>query len=175
MQRINIDELKEFIDTQPETSKVYIGCDSFRHRGRDGTWYASYTTVVVVHINGRNGCRVFGQIDTEKDYDQKKSKPAMRLMNEVYRTVAMLEDIIPVIGEREVELHLDLNSDRKHGSSCVVDQAIGYVRGVTGLEPKIKPDGWAATACADHFRTFRGRGERTRINPKDRRFKREAV
>lgn len=156
MRKINIDELKEFIDSQTQETKIYIGCDSFRHK-KGGKWFASYTTVVVVHMNGRNGCRVFGEIVSEEDYDQKKSRPAMRLMNEVYKAVAMLEEIMPVIGDREVELHLDINPNKMHGSSCVIDQAVGYVRGVAGVEPKVKPDGWAATHAADHFRTFRGR------------------
>jgi len=153
MKKINIEELREFISEQSADSKIYIGCDSFRTK-KDGKWYASYTTVVVVHMNGRNGCRVFGDISYEPDYDKKKSRPAMRLMNEVYKAVAMLEQIVDVIGEREVELHLDINPDKRYGSSCVVDQAVGYVRGVAGIDPKVKPLGWAATHCADHFRSF---------------------
>ena len=156
MQKIDIDELTEFIATQNDETKVYVGCDSFRRKNK-GVWFAHYTTVVVVHMNGRNGCRVFGYIDSERDYDQKKSAPAMRLMNEVYRAVAMLEKIMPAIGNKAVELHLDLNPDKKHGSSCVVSQAIGYVRGVSGIDPKVKPEGWAATHCADHFRTYMGK------------------
>lgn len=153
MNKIKIEELRKFISEQSSDSKIYIGCDSFRHK-KGGKWFASYTTVVVVHINGRNGCRVFGDITSEPDYDQKKNRPAMRLMNEVYKAVAMLEEIVDVIENREVELHLDINPDKKHGSSCVIEQAVGYVRGVAGIEPKVKPEGWAATHCADHFRSF---------------------
>jgi uncharacterized protein len=156
MQKIKMDELREVIQSQPKSSKIYVGCDSFRHK-KNGKWYASYTTVVVVHINGRNGCRVFGDIETELDYDQNKSRPAMRLMNEVYKAVSMLEQISDVIGDRHVELHLDINPDKKHGSSCVVEQAVGYVLGVAGLDRedvKVKPEGWAATHAADHFREY---------------------
>lgn len=156
MQKINIEELKQYISEQSAESKIYIGCDSFR-KSKGGVWYAYYTTVVVVHKNGRHGCRVFGDIQRERDYDQKKSRPAMRLMNEVYRTVSLFESLIDVLGDREVELHLDINPNKMHGSSCVVDQAIGYVKGVAGLTPKVKPEGWAATHAADHFRTFTGR------------------
>lgn len=156
MQKIDIEELKQFIADQSPESKIYIGCDSFR-RKKDGVWYAHYTTVVVVHMDSRHGCRVFGDISSERDYDRKKNRPAMRLMNEVYRTVALFEQLLEVIGERYVELHLDINPNKMHGSSCVVDQAIGYVKGVAGFAPKVKPDGWAATHCADHYRTYRGR------------------
>ena len=157
MQKIDIEKLKTFIKSQSPDSKIYIGCDSFCHKKGDGKWYASYTTVVVVHMNGRNGCRVFGNIDTEPVYDKNKSRPALRLMNEVYRAVQMMQELIDAIDDREVELHLDINPNKMHGSSCVVDQAIGYVRGVAGVDPKVKPDGWAATHAADHFRTYRGR------------------
>lgn len=157
MQKLDIEELKDFIDKQGPDTRVYIGCDSYR-RKLNGVWNAYYTVVVVVHMNGRNGCRVFGDITHEPDYDQKKNKPAMRLMNEVYKAVALFEELLPVIGEREVELHLDINPNKKHGSSCVVEQAIGYVKGVLGVVPKVKPDGWAATHAADHFRTHLGRG-----------------
>jgi len=157
MQKLDIEELKDFINKQGPDTRVYIGCDSYR-RKLNGIWNAYYTVVVVVHMNGRNGCRVFGDITHEPDYDQKKNKPAMRLMNEVYKAVALFEELLPVIGERAVELHLDINPNKMHGSSCVVEQAIGYVKGVLGVVPKVKPDGWAATHAADHFRTHLGRG-----------------
>ena len=156
MQKLDIAELKDFINKQGPDTRVYIGCDSYR-RKLNGIWNAYYTVVVVVHMNGRNGCRVFGDITHEPDYDQKKNRPAMRLMNEVYKAVALFEELLPVIGEREVELHLDINPNKKHGSSCVVEQAIGYVKGVLGVVPKVKPEGFAATHCADHFRTHFGR------------------
>lgn len=156
MQKIDITELKEFIRAQSMESVIYIGCDSYK-RKINGRWHATYTTVVVVHKNGRNGCRVFGDITTEPDYDQKKNRPAMRLMNEVYRTIMLYEELKDAIGNRPVELHLDINPNKMHGSSCVVEQAIGYVKGTTGLTPKVKPDGWAATHAADHFRTYSGR------------------
>lgn len=156
MQKINLPELREFIEQQSQESVIYIGADSYR-RKINGKWHATYTVVVVVHKNGRNGCRVFGQIDTEPDYDSKKNRPVMRLMNEVYRTVALFEELKDSIGDRPVELHLDINPNKVHGSSCVVEQAIGYVKGVAGLTPKVKPEGWAATHAADHYRTYSGR------------------
>lgn len=157
MQKINIEELKAYINEQSTDSRIYIGCDSFRTK-KNGKWEAHYTTVVVVHKNGRNGCKVFGDITSEADYDQNKSRPALRLMNEVYRAVAMFEALVDAIGDREVEVHLDINPNKRYGSSCVVEQAIGYVKGVAGVTPVVKPDGWAASHAADHFRTYSGRG-----------------
>jgi predicted RNase H-related nuclease YkuK (DUF458 family) len=77
--RIDLDEVKHFIEAQPAETKIYIGADS--HRLVIGnTWYADYTLAVVVHINGKNGCKLFGEVVRERDYDQKKDKPQFRLM-----------------------------------------------------------------------------------------------
>ena len=66
--KINFEEVKAYIEANPN-SKLYIGCDSERVMVK-GVWYADYASVVVVHIGGRHGCRVFGQVDRERDYDQ---------------------------------------------------------------------------------------------------------
>ena len=44
---------------------------------------------------------------------------------------------------------MDINTDPMEGSSCVAQQAAGYVLGVTGIEPKLKPEGFAASHGAD--------------------------
>ena len=54
---INIEEVKAFIDTQTPATKIYIGGDSERMMVNN-VWYADYTNVVVVHMNGNRGCRV---------------------------------------------------------------------------------------------------------------------
>ena len=157
IRKIDMEEFEDFVqEKMPEDSKIYVGCDSYRKKSK-GVWYAHYTTVVVVHKGGRYGCRVFGEIDKERDYDHDKSKPFTRMMNEVYRAVAMLEKIGPVIGNRQVEVHLDINPNEKHGSNVALQSAVGYVLGVTGLTKdyvKVKPDSFIATHCADHFREY---------------------
>jgi predicted RNase H-related nuclease YkuK (DUF458 family) len=158
MKKFDIDEVRDFIARQTPETKVYIGCDSYRFK-KEGVWYARYTTVCVVHINGKNGCRVFGDIDTERDYDQKKDAPRMRMMNEVYRSVGMYLKLAEVIGDREIELHVDINKDKKHGSNVAYAEAMGYVRGVCGIDAVAKPDALASSFAADHFRTYGGKKE----------------
>ena len=52
MKRIDIDEVKTFIESQSPETKIYIGGDSERFNvGND--WYADYTLVIVVHIDGK--------------------------------------------------------------------------------------------------------------------------
>lgn len=148
---INLIEVKSFIEAQTLETKIYLGGDSERFQ-IDGVWYADYINVVVVHKNGKNGCKVFGGIVRERDYDQQKDKPRMRLMNEVMKTAQLYLDLEEVIGEREVEIHLDINPDLKHGSSCVINEAVGYIRGMCNVIPLVKPNAWAASYCADRYK-----------------------
>lgn len=147
----NIDEVKEFIRNSSETSSVYIGTDSECYK-KNGEWYADYTTAIVVHVDGNKGCKVFGNCVTERVYDQKRDRPAYRLMNEVYKVSQMYLDLADAIGDRHFEVHLDINPNLVHGSSCVIQQAIGYVKGTCNIIPMVKPNGFAASYAADRLK-----------------------
>lgn len=151
MREFNIEEVKDYIRNTSHSSRVYIGADSERYR-RGDDWYADYTVAIVIHVDGSRGCKVFGQVTSERDYDRRQDRPAYRLMNEVYRASQMYLDLADVIGDRHCEVHLDINPDMIHGSSCVVQQAIGYVRGVCNVVPMVKPDAFAATYAADKLK-----------------------
>jgi len=151
MKKLNIEEVKDFINAQGPDTKVYIGADSER-MNINGQWFADYTLAVVVHINGRHGCKIFGEIVRERDYDQKKSKPAMRLMNEVYKVSDLFQRLAEVLEDRYVEVHLDINPNEMHGSSCVVNQAIGYIKGTCNVTPLVKPRAFAASYAADRLK-----------------------
>lgn len=154
MKKINLDEVKAFIDVQSPESRIYIGADSERFR-INGVWHADYTVVIVVHVDGKHGCRVFGEVTRERDYDQRKDKPAMRLMNEVYKASEMFQKLSDVLQDRHVEVHLDINPDDHHASSNVVSQAIGYIRGTCNVEPLVKPRAFAASYAADRMKGLR--------------------
>lgn len=151
MKRINIDEVKQFIESQSPQTKIYIGGDSERFNiGED--WYADYTLAIVVHIDGKHGCKIFGEVQRERDWDQKKSKPRMRLMNEVYKIAELYMKLHDVLEDREVEVHLDINTNELHGSSCVVNEAIGYIKGMCNVIPMVKPQAFAASYAADRLK-----------------------
>ena len=148
-----IEELVDLLCDLNESTKIYIGTDSVRFRNNE-RWHAKYATVCVVHMNGKNGCRVFRHRSIEPDYDLKKNRPAVRLMNEVMKSCELYTQLAPFIDEFDVEIHCDVNVDPLHGSSCVASQAAGYVLGVTGLEEgsvKLKPHAFAASFGADHY------------------------
>jgi predicted RNase H-related nuclease YkuK (DUF458 family) len=152
MKNMNINEVRRFIENTSESTQIYIGADSERYCGKDNLWYANYTLAVVIHYDGSRGCKVFGCAETERDYDQRKDRPAYRLMNEVYKAAQLYMDLAEAIGDRHAEVHLDINPSIIHGSSCVVQQAIGYVRGVCNITPRVKPDAFAASYAADRLK-----------------------
>ena len=145
-----IEEMVDLLYTLDNTTKIYLGCDSVRFKQNDRR-YAKFATVAVIHMNGKNGCRVFRHKSVEPDYDMKSNRPSLRLMNEVQKVCELYIQLAPYIDEYDVEIHCDVNTDPKHGSNCVATQAAGYVLGVTGIQPKLKPDAFAASFSADHF------------------------
>jgi predicted RNase H-related nuclease YkuK (DUF458 family) len=151
--KIDIDQVVEFIQAQPPGTRVYLGADSERYKS-DKVWWAEYTVAIVVHIGGRHGCKIFGEVSRERDYDQKADRPSMRLMNEVYRVSEMFQRLAPALTDREVEVHLDINPDEMHGSSCVIGQAIGYIRGTCNVIPMVKPRAFAASYAADRLKSI---------------------
>jgi len=154
MKKLDLEQVAEFIRAQTPQTKIYLGCDSERLR-IDGAWHADYVLAIVVHINGNNGCKIFGEVHRERVWDQKASKPAMRLMTEVYKVSELYLKLAEVLEGRDVEVHLDINPDEMHGSSCVVSQAIGYIKGTCNVIPFVKPYAFAASYAADRFKGLR--------------------
>lgn len=161
MQKLDIAYLKEFLMKQGPDTKVYIGCDSKRFKMKK-KWYADYITVVVVHYDGCHGSIIFGEIDRQEDYDQKLSRPMTRMLNEAQYAIDMykaLEDTLIETGF-EAEVHLDINPDKVHGSSCAVNAAIGMVKGSCYVTPLVKPDAFAASYAADRYTQISARRKR---------------
>jgi predicted RNase H-related nuclease YkuK (DUF458 family) len=150
-----IEEIVDLLIGLDKSTKVYLGCDSVRFI-KDGRWYARYATVAIIHKNGKNGCRIFNNISVEADYDLKKNRPKMRMMNEVSKVCQLYTQLAPFIDEYDIEIHLDINTDPKHGSNCAANEAAGFVLGMTGIEPKLKPESWAASFGADGVAHGRG-------------------
>jgi predicted RNase H-related nuclease YkuK (DUF458 family) len=149
--KMNIPEIIKFINEQPPETKVYLGADSERYK-KNGKWVADYTLAVVVHKGGRHGCKIFGEVHTEIDYDGKKNHPVMRLMTEVYKVAELYLQLADALLDRHVEIHLDINPDESHASNVVVSQAIGYIKGVCQMTPHIKPEAFAASFAADRLK-----------------------
>ena len=148
---IDMEELNTYLTGCGPETKLYLGCDSrvFYKRGKR---MAKYTSVIVVHIDGCRGGKIFHESAVEKDYCPQRRKPNMRLMNEVQKVSALYLRMLDEAENAlllEIEVHLDINPEKEHRSNEVINEAIGYVRGVCQEEPKVKPEAWAASAVAD--------------------------
>lgn len=143
-----IEDIVDLLVTLDQETKIYLGCDSVRYMKGNDQW-ARYATVAIIHRNGKNGCAIFSNVSKERDFDLKKNRPKMRMMNEVIKVCELYNQLAPFIDEFNIEIHLDINTDPKFGSNCAAAEAAGYVLGVTGIEPKLKPESWAASFGAD--------------------------
>jgi predicted RNase H-related nuclease YkuK (DUF458 family) len=142
-----IEEAKQAIlDSSPHSS-VYIGCDSIRHANKKGQWFAKYSTVIIVHMDSKHGCKIFHNSVDLPDFGNLKQ----RLMNEVNYAIGAATEILDVLGDRHMEVHLDINPNPKHKSNVAVKEALGWVKGSLGIDAKIKPESFAATHAADHM------------------------
>jgi len=143
MRKFDLEEVRRTITESSKETSIYVGCDSrkFRHRGR---WFAGYTTIVVVHIDSCRGCKVFAKYDVLADHGEIKQ----RMLNEVMFAVNIAYDLLDDIGDRHLEIHIDVNPSPRHASHVAVKEAIGYVRGM-GMTPQIKPDAAIASTAAD--------------------------
>lgn len=138
-------EVRKAIEASSESTAIYVGCDSRRFRAQ-GRWFATYTTVVVIHIDQSRGCMIYGKRDLLPDFGKVKE----RMMNEVMFAVDVAYKIADSVGERRFEVHLDVNPDPKHKSNTAVKEALGYVQGM-GFTPRIKPEAPIASTAADFF------------------------
>jgi predicted RNase H-related nuclease YkuK (DUF458 family) len=152
---INIAEVSAFINECSPETKIYIGVDSERFR-LNGVWYVDYISAVVVHFDGKHGCKIFGAVDRERDFGQTASKPKMRLMGEVYRAADLYLELSKEVAH-DMEVHLDLNPNEMYGSNVAVQEAVGYIKGMCGVIPMVKPNAPAASYCADQFKSLESR------------------
>lgn len=126
-----------------EQSSIYIGCDSLRIPAKNK---AVFSTVIVLHKDSKHGCNIFHNQVTIPDFGQMRP----RLMTEVQYALEAFYAIEDIVGNRRLEVHLDVNPDPKHASNAVTSEALGWVRSL-GIQARIKPDSFAATTAADHF------------------------
>lgn len=151
VKKINLSEVKDFVSNQGPNTKIYIGGDSERCIEND-VWYADFTLAIVIHINGKNGCKIFGEVQRERDFDQKQNKPRLRLMTEVYKVAELYLKLQELLPENEIQVHLDINPNEMFGSSCVINEAVGYIRGTCNVIPLVKPQAFAASYAADRLK-----------------------
>ena len=143
---IDIEQLKLDIMESSPTTAVYIGSDSkqFRKNKQD---FVAYVTVVILHIDGNSGGKIYKQYSFERDYGNLRQ----RLMKEVELAINLGYEIIDFVEDRPFAVHLDLNTDPSHKSHVCIKEATGYVMGMLGIMPVFKPDAFAASTVSDRW------------------------
>ena len=139
------DAAREAILNSSESSSVYIGADSIRFK-KNGQWFARYSTVIILHVDSNHGAKLFHKTVEMRDFGNLRQ----RLITEAGFAIDAASAILDVIGDRKIEVHLDINPNPRHKSSIAVKEALGYVKGTIGIDAKIKPESFAATHAADH-------------------------
>jgi len=149
-----VQEIKEYIRSHPE-AKIFIGGDSQkvsnkkRKKLKIKEKTARFVTCVVVYEKDNN--KIFFDVSKERDIDVLPGKPFNRMMNETYKVADITLKLMDVLIERDFEIHLDISKKEFNGSNCAMGAAIGYIWGVVGVEPILKPDSWVASTVADHI------------------------
>ena len=146
----NFKDAIDAIKNSSKSSSVYIGADSQRYRTKDGGYKARYSAVIVLHIDSSRGGVIFHETMEIPDYGRKTESLVPRLLQETEFAIEAYEAVKDVLGDRHVEIHLDINTKDEYASSVAVSQALGYVKGVTGQDAFVKPNSWAAGHAADH-------------------------
>lgn len=148
-----IEDAKIAIMNSSPESVVMLGTDSIRRRKSKDRWYATYSTVVILHHDGNHGAALYELRTEMDDFPLPNGKPNVkqRMLNEVMLTVQVGLDIVEAIGKRKFHIDIDINSDERHKSQAALREARGYIVGTFGQEPRWKPHGIAATHGADHL------------------------
>ena len=155
---MDIDRVIHELKSAPANTKLYLGADSVRfERKKERTAWAQITTVAVIHLAGRHGCKVVGSNEIEQVFDKNLGRPQYRMMQEAYKLTELYLELTERMFQDEdlidipIEVHLDISKRKIHGSSCAAKQAAGYVMAMCGIEPVMKPVAWAASTAADLY------------------------
>lgn len=162
----DLEELKQAISGSSEETAVYIGSDSKKFKKGKGDVWVVYVTVVILHYDSSKGAKIFKQYRTERDYGNLR----VRLMKEVEDAINVAYDLRETIGDRPMEVHLDINPNPKYASHVCVKEATGYVLGMLGIKPLLKPEAFAASAVSDRWAVKEARKRNQRKGKKYRRI-----
>lgn len=148
---IDMEEINDLLESCGPDTKLYVGCDS-RVIHKFGVRMAKYTTVIVIHFDGKHGGRIFAEHSLERDFSVSRKKPSPRLMTEVYKVSEMYLRLLNEVENClafDIEVHLDINPKKENKSAAIINEAIGYVQGVCQVTPKVKPEAWCSSTVAD--------------------------
>ena len=126
-----------------QNGTVYIGTDSFFIKNK-----CIFSTAICLYgADNQQGGRYF----FTKTKLNKKQFPelSIRMIKEAEKTIGLANDIIVLVPNAKLELHLDISPhDANEGTSHLANMLVGYVKG-SGYECRTKPHAFAAASIAD--------------------------
>jgi len=149
--KFDIEHIKGFIKKTSIYTGIYIGSDSVipkRVKNKKGFWQIRYVTAVIVHYDSCRGGKIFHEV--RHDITNYRPKMKERLLTEVRYSVDCALMLVDSIGDRNFEVHLDINPNPTTGSAVAIKEAISWVIS-QGLTVKVKPHAFAASAVADNI------------------------
>jgi predicted RNase H-related nuclease YkuK (DUF458 family) len=125
-----------------KNGKVYIGSDSFIQKK-----FCVLSSVICLYSEYERSGGIYFY---SRENLLKKDFPTLtqRLIHEATNSIELGMGISEEIPNVKLELHLDVNSDRRAASNKLADSLSGYVK-ASGFDCKIKPEAWAASTIAD--------------------------
>ena len=103
------------------------------------------------------GCKYVDEIlvyETEEDLLNmiKTQKIDIRFLSEEYKDRDFTGRQYCI--DNDIEVHLDINPNEEYNSSIVVNEAIGYIKGMCNVVPLVKPKAFAASYAADRLKSL---------------------
>jgi len=141
-----VEYVKDYISRKgrDEIIDILIGCDSqcYGHRK------TVYGLVIVLHTKTIGGTGKGAHVLCHKEVTKFDRNTPVRLLNEVWKSVELANDLTEAGLPKPAYIDLDLNPDPKYKSNTVLRQAIGLVEGM-GYTARWKHTGVMATYSAN--------------------------
>lgn len=125
----------------PSNNEIFIGSDSKQKHN-----CYEFCTVIGIRQPNKNGVKLY----YEKIKLYSKMSIPERLVREVAYSIECYNEIESLIKNNSVEIHIDVNNNKRYKSHNVYKTVIGMVKGL-GVNYKVKPQAHMATSAADYF------------------------
>ena len=122
--------------------EIHVGCDSHKR----GQTYV-FAVVIAGYVQRRGGTFYFHR---KRSQSSALSSIPFRLMKEAEIALEIAHSLQQQFPLRKINVHLDLNPDKKFLSSKVLTSAVSWVNSF-GYNAIVKPNSWASSGLADAF------------------------
>ena len=132
-----ISYIKEYLSSHKDI-EILIGCDS-QVKGKETV----YALVLALYTPGKGAHVLYDKFNTQKD-----KEISTRLMNEVWHSINLADELMNAGLPRAKYIDIDLNPDPRYKSSEFLRAAVGWAEGL-GYSVRHKGDSPMMTYCAD--------------------------